>query len=116
MRISDWGSDVCSSDLIERRRRQGGIVDRDLLVIIEAGALHRHRHILAIEHQRQHHIGLLAYLVTVDRQRVEMQQQRVLIGRSCRKVPAWLVEKDRKRVRVGKEWVSTCGSRWAPYH
>src|SRR3546814_1708093 len=27
MRISDWSSDVCSSDLLQRRRQPGGLAD-----------------------------------------------------------------------------------------
>src|SRR3546814_1755442 len=31
MRISDWSSDVCSSDLVERRRQRRGVVEADRL-------------------------------------------------------------------------------------
>src|SRR3546814_5621410 len=78
MRISDWSSDVCSSDLLDRppRRsaRSGG------------GADHRER-------------------------------------QDCRAVdPCRAVDTNADRAvrseerRVGKECVSTCRSRWSPYH
>src|SRR3546814_2235094 len=67
MRISDWSSDVCSSDL--------------LLAIAEERF-----------HLRRHHAVGAA---DVDQQ--------------CR------VERSEER-RVGKECVSTCRSRWSPYH
>src|SRR3546814_4546148 len=66
MRISDWSSDVCSSDL--HQRRQAGLVDKDR--------------------------GL-------DRPETGL---------------AGDVEERSEERRVGKEWVSTCRSRWSPYH
>src|SRR3546814_1847335 len=71
MRISDWSSDLCSSDLAEQR---------------QIGADHRH-------HRR-------------DRAGAE-QCQPIGLGLIC--------ERSEER-RVGKECVSTCRSRWAPYH
>src|SRR3546814_1353676 len=66
MRISDWSSDVCSSDLVE----------------IDAG------------------IGLAA----------DIAEQR-----GTADVAAIFVARSEER-RVGKECVSTCRSRWSPYH
>src|SRR3546814_2260246 len=65
MRISDWSSDVCSSDL---ERRDGGGGDRE------------HR--------------AAADTVGEDARRDDRSEER----------------------RVGKECVSTCRSRWSPYH
>src|SRR3546814_6308719 len=72
MRISDWSSDVCSSDLAVRPRPA-----HDL------------------EHDAQHHPG-------ADR----LHHHR--LGR-----PSQSRSEER---RVGKECVSTCRSRWSPYH
>src|SRR3546814_8772789 len=77
MRISDWSSDVCSSDLA------------DLFAD-------------ALEH---------------------LNRQRALLGASQRTVQRALdslaaagkVQRSEER-RVGKECVSTCRSRWSPYH
>src|SRR3546814_6512777 len=64
MRISDWSSDVCSSDLLRRRAHRGFVGDR-------------------ADHSTLHSDDPL-----------------------CRS----------EERRVGKECVSTCRSRWSPYH
>src|SRR3546814_10464931 len=73
MRISDWSSDVCSSDL-----------GRDDVIGI-------HRHFLA---QRVDHRTYVWKVVVERRRRQAGSEER----------------------RVGKECVSTCRSRWSPYH
>src|SRR3546814_5009282 len=88
MRISDWSSDVCSSDLdavevLAEIGQRGAVID---------GRAHR---IAEVGHQRDaigagDHEGIVA-LGLPD------------IGRS-------------EERRVGKECVSTCRSRWSPYH
>src|SRR3546814_4525572 len=74
MRISDWSSDVCSSDLIAVDVIEHGMQDAEIdpaAVILEI-VDHCHQ---AVQHR----------------------------GRS-------------EERRVGKECVSTCRSRWSPYH
>src|SRR3546814_2640642 len=81
MRISDWSSDVCSSDLREQRR------------LARTGCAHD-RHELARAHGE------------VD-------------AGECRDrgLALAVVHRDRSEERrVGKECVSTCRSRWSPYH
>src|SRR3546814_14869413 len=68
MRISDWSSDVCSSDL---QQPEGG-----------AGDAERHR-----------------------------AQRHIAVGMAGEAVAHRSEER-----RVGKECVSTCRSRWSPYH
>src|SRR3546814_7968187 len=80
MRISDWSSDVCSSDLIEQL--PGG------LAAARAAA------------------GLL--MPDVEHGVVAVRQQLLLAGGAA-------AERSEER-RVGKECVSTCRSRWSPYH
>src|SRR3546814_11830797 len=94
MRISDWSSDVCSSDLFqfvaEFRRRQEfgvGLGNRDA------------DHAMLVENLGQRQPG-------VDE---EMPGAGVEPGKIAR------VERSEER-RVGKECVSTCRSRWSPYH
>src|SRR3546814_12634373 len=93
MRISDWSSDVCSSDLI-------GISDRliDRIPLIGAAFAHRRRAMFGAEP------GVAAIMLK-------------MIGkagdRSRRDEIARLRSEER---RVGKECVSTCRSRWSPYH
>src|SRR3546814_5331501 len=91
MRISDWSSDVCSSDLqregnaatvIRRRLRHDPLRARDR--ILDAGGAVDGRHIV-IRHRQ-------------------------IRGQAPR--PA-AIERSEAR-RVGKECVSTCRSRWTP--
>src|SRR3546814_4496716 len=84
MRISDWSSDVCSSDLLCRRE-----VARELVTPVvhtaEQPGMRQHRSEMATLH---------AFL-----------EQRP---------PGHGLRSEERR--VGKECVSTCRSRWSPYH
>src|SRR3546814_1014386 len=84
MRISDWSSDVCSSDLS------------------------------------------IPYVLWLDRRLVEPRDGAYALGAwligAGHDLPAiqthlrqWAVKRSEER-RVGKECVSTCRSRWSPYH
>src|SRR3546814_15881116 len=78
MRISDWSSDVCSSDLPAAQGRHCPLRERARLC--QPRPLRRH-----------------------PRKR----------GTSCRRTRKAVRSEER---RVGKECVSTCRSRWSPYH
>src|SRR3546814_8450664 len=89
MRISDWSSDVCSSDLAHRREQPGaGVVQpAQRLPVRQPGADQRlagHRVLLELLHARP------------------PPAQHTQNGRS-------------EERRVGKECVSPCRSRWSPY-
>src|SRR3546814_3634747 len=86
MRISDWSSDVCSSDLLVLEAEHLGAVFAHLAVHVVA----------AVED--------LAQAILED-----LQHQRVVVE------IAGLDERSEER-RVGKECVSTCRSRWSTYH
>src|SRR3546814_16690397 len=103
MRISDWSSDVCSSDLVAGRiddvdpvilpeggRRGGGDGDAALLLLLHP------------VHGR-HAVMDFADLVRPAGVVQDALGRRGLAGRS-------------EERRVGKECVSTCRSRWSPYH
>src|SRR3546814_3069045 len=75
MRISDWSSDVCSSDLEQ---------------VLEIG-------------QQQFLMLLFMIEAQFKQVRTALDDQRHRLGRS-------------EERRVGKECVSTCRSRWSPYH
>src|SRR3546814_18389357 len=79
MRISDWSSDVCSSDLADE------VVRRAELVVV------------AVPHDQL--AGLVAGLADLG----SWQIGQLVLHRS-------------EERRVGKECVSTCRSRWSPYH
>src|SRR3546814_11535939 len=82
MRISDWSSDVCSSDLSSKTR---------------SGAP---RSPFRLKDRSDHDSGL----------RTDDSPQ-IADGISTRPVRSRPEER-----RVGKEWVSTCRSRWSPSH
>src|SRR3546814_17896247 len=84
MRISDWSSDVCSSDLTREQHQQSVGID-DL-----AGA-GDHAQTIAIAIEGHAQVGA---------------------GLTHREEPVFRSEER----RVGKEGVSTCRSRCAPYH
>src|SRR3546814_2028614 len=82
MRISDWSSDVCSSDLAPLvRRRLGCRLDRN---------------------RRATSANAMA--------------APGLISRYARTLIHSAEAKRSEERRVGKECVSTCRSRWSPYH
>src|SRR3546814_7286063 len=87
MRISDWSSDVCSSDLIDPGE------DAEAAAIRELG-----------EETGIH--GGLVDIVARSREEYFYDLPDDLVGK------LWRSEER----RVGKECVSTCRSRWSPYH
>src|SRR3546814_16318582 len=109
MRISDWSSDVCSSDLLTNRLREqlwcyypqmidvaedlaaGWVLELWKLVPTPAAARRVREHTLA---------------QLLKRHRVRRITAAELLAR--------LRSSDERR--VGKEGVSTCRSRWSPYH
>src|SRR3546814_17558710 len=94
MRISDWSSDVCSSDLhlrrdqVQRRGREDEDQREDVQRNDEGEAPERE----------------------------DVEQRRFRAGQR----PPRMVEpagiRRSEELRVGKECVSTCRSRWWPYH
>src|SRR3546814_5240972 len=97
MRISDWSSDVCSSDLGEDGR----------------GAIFEAEHVRTTKHGRI--MTLLQYLSVKALQMSERATTGQLgEGDESGKRRMWDVMRSEER-RVGKECVSTCRSRWSPY-
>src|SRR3546814_14726006 len=99
MRISDWSSDVCSSDLHGRRVSFEGVEGGDV---------------------RLARLVRLPPLLEVH-QLAELIQVRALLHRDLEHLhrrdglPGLRRARSEER-RVGKECVSTCRSRWSPYH
>src|SRR3546814_20032299 len=99
MRISDWSSDVCSSDLGDN-----GLQPRSRFVFDFSRSWIESTQELAVNidiHQRYRQIA-----------------KRHTDGDGCFDVQSeevHVAERSDER-RVGKEWVSTCRSRWSPYH
>src|SRR3546814_18294078 len=103
MRISDWSSDVCSSDLEKGHRRIG---------------IKRCRGKRAAVHTEVE-CGAVSNLAPAHAVRMEDT-----LGGSCgargidyvEDVVLLRLERRSEERRVGKECVSTCRSRWSPYH
>src|SRR3546814_15441396 len=120
MRIGDWSSDVCSSDLLSEQglaRRQGErlVFARNVLDTL------RRRELDAIGEKLSSETGTPfqkaasgEYVTGAYRQRIMLSSGRFAMidkGLGFQLVP-WRSEER----RVGKECVSTCRSRWSPYH
>src|SRR3546814_13501658 len=97
MRISDWSSDVCSSDLLRV------VPGRDAL------SLPVSKHGAPRDAQR---CGYLVVGLVAGRQPAHLPPTTSdVVGGVARVRLASSEER-----RVGKECVSTCRSRWSPYH
>src|SRR3546814_15054072 len=98
MRISDWSSDVCSSDLRLHQLARGAIdIVGDLERAAEAAGLGAHDHEVL-------HVGAPPGM--------RAAAENLDFGkRHAHLAPLRSAER-----RVGKECVSTCRSRWSPYH
>src|SRR3546814_13524114 len=90
MRISDWSSDVCSSDLTDSTDSS---VELARQTVIDHGAL-----------------SLAAYATD----ETVLEQVRKAAEQAGVSLSLNLTRSDERR--VGKECVSTCRSRWSQYH
>src|SRR3546814_11296772 len=95
MRISDWSSVVCSSDLVERARR----------LRHQALRIHPHR----FHREILRHTG--AALVVDDLEQIALDPT---VGGGVNDLEDRIHRSEERR--VGNECVSTCISRWTPYH
>src|SRR3546814_12670140 len=115
MRISDWSSDVCSSDLhilAQKRTAHQQFIGRDRIAAEQVLDLHvaniidSEMSIYQLANARQHaHMDIACLqrrhdLASADAQRARDRQD----------------ELRSEERREGKECVSTCRSRWAPEH
>src|SRR3546814_8843953 len=96
MRISDWSSDVCSSDLQSSpsaRRPDRSYITAIARLYVEAAS------------------KAFCKMVTAALSRFS---GRALLKNRCMNTPSTPYRSDERR--DGKECVSPCRSRWAPYH
>src|SRR3546814_12191278 len=98
MRISDWSSDVCSSDLFG-----------------DVAFAARHEFRLDLGHQIVSHVIGKAGQVAAIPDSLDLDELGLGIGQKGRGIEIAGNERSEER-RVGKECVSTCRSRWSPYH
>src|SRR3546814_15123552 len=100
MRISDWSSDVCSSDLnilapaAEAEHRPAHRFDRDVA-----------------RQDQQIRPGKIAPVFLLDRPQQAPRLIQIGVVRPRIERREALIRSEERR--VGKEWVSTCRSRWA---
>src|SRR3546814_12881105 len=97
MRISDWSSDVCSSDLRNLFPTEGAVIASVIAGTQEQGASGTFRRSNAGKRDKTFQTG-----IAVNHQNYDAYEAYTL-GRS-------------EERRVGKECVSTCRSRWSPDH
>src|SRR3546814_19852532 len=117
MRISDWSSDVCSSDLA--KALTGKLQSRLAMQVsnkpyaIQAGKAFR-RHLekkVPMIHRRS---------IKLEKAGLKLSRSRPMVNKGLLQFMTWklywdhLTERSEER-RVGKECVSTCRSRWSPY-
>src|SRR3546814_13604039 len=119
MRISDWSSDVCSSDLVasivsahplvraallQRRRRfarqpGGAVLDgRDIGTVIAPEA------------------EVKLFVKATPTIRARRRHAELQAHGGTQRFDRVLADIRSEERRVGKECVSTCSSRWSPYH
>src|SRR3546814_11309152 len=102
MRMSDWSSDVCSSDL-------GDTAPDDENIVF--GQLHQ----LLREHQCAPLFG--DCLASIGEQSMYRQGPAFrILTEITEAFEQFLCDPRSEERRVGKECVSTCRSRWSPYH
>src|SRR3546814_11682302 len=102
MRISDWSSDVCSSDLLDAEVA-------DLVARLDEGAPDIMR---ADDPQFERNVRFLRVADRRRNARIGNGDHQIGVDRAFdRELRARSEER-----RVGKECVSTCRSRWSPYH
>src|SRR3546814_17455358 len=114
MRISDWSSDVCSSDLktLSRPRRREPCCRSTVAGRMRARAPWKDS-TSGCRCRRREWTLLSDPCVPLEQIRVGWNRRR----RSTDPDLLYLFEVDRSEERrVGKECVSTCRSRWSPYH
>src|SRR3546814_11808141 len=116
MRISDWSSDVCSSDLLPVEGMGGGAMVMQLFMprhrLLPVGpviARHPPQHVGRPAFRRRHR---LQEPVAPTGQRLGMD---AMIGERHRCFEAVPQRRSEER-RVGKECDRPCRSRWAPDH
>src|SRR3546814_11048905 len=117
MRISDWSSDVCSSDLYILN---AFVDDRNLALIKQQGIDIDFRYGFDLDFgppESRLTLGYTASIVT----KYSIQRNAALTPVNCKGTygaacSSDLVTLRSEERRVGKECVSTCRSRWSPYH
>src|SRR3546814_12917340 len=126
MRMSDWSSDVCSSDLNDHSGgyhylgaggfSAPGVPITPFGITVFGGQVPSDRRDLANNFDPRNSVrfwgvsGRINYALTDEIDLVSLTAYRKLKYQTASDI-----DRSEER-RVGKEWVSTCRSRWARYH
>src|SRR3546814_20247946 len=102
MRISDWSSDVCSSDLNAEIFAVGNTSLSELKPLLEKS--------FGLWRMTRDMKGRKNFDVPTP-----AAQQRIILVNRPQSPQSVILARSAER-RVGKECVSTCKSRWPPYH
>src|SRR3546814_14948964 len=105
MRISDWSSDVCSSDLLAKDNLPRGLAHAHDNPLPASAFSHR----FGFEPDQLR--GSLIEGFLKDRYGIDPDDREAIPGRADRGLALRSEER-----RVGKECVSTCRCRWSLYH
>src|SRR3546814_11822436 len=105
MRISDWSSDVCSSDLRVIPRDNDKVMEVDSKAF--AAAVDR---VATISTEKSRAVKL-----ALKPDGIELSATSPDHGSASEQLTAVYSARSEER-SVGKECVSTCRSRWSPYH
>src|SRR3546814_1847469 len=133
MRISDWSSDVCSSDLNHAKSAFLANMSHELRTPLNAiigfseiteqgrfgplGNPQYREYAEDIRRSASHLLSIISDILDlskIEAGRMELHEEGIDIAyvvNSCRT----FVKRSEER-RVGKGCVSTCGDRWSPYH
>src|SRR3546814_8859952 len=104
MRISDWSSDVCSSDLLSNRYIQNRFLpDKAIDLMDEAASRIR----MEVESKPEEIEGL-------DRRIIQLKIEESALAKESDNASKDCLRSEVRR--VGKECVSTCRSRWSQDH
>src|SRR3546814_15304357 len=96
MRISDWSSDVCSSDL--------NLIGARIVALLDHGHATLDPFVTGATVWMAHHL-----------ESRKMPDADRTVRRRMDRVDIWTSQIRSEERRVGKECVSTCRSRWSPY-
>src|SRR3546814_7521883 len=125
MRISDWSSDVCSSDLEKARELKAAQAEAaDLAGLVGDSASDAEMRELAQEELATAEVRIAALdrelkvlmlpKDAADEKNAILEVRAGTGGEEAALFAADLFRSEERR--VGKECVSTCRSRWSPYH
>src|SRR3546814_1655918 len=115
MRISDWSSDVCSSDLPGLRTAidKGLAINMPKVIIGNAGAeAAAPGYVSAYDAETGRKLWRFN-IVPGDPAKGYKSKAEAMAAKTWK--GEWWKQRSEER-RVGKECVSTCRSRWSPYH